>query len=239
MHSVMFGMKRTSGCPTRWIGGTGGGGGSSREIMAGLWTTVQLPPLLPEEEMEILQGAFPELAPLLAPALEVLRLCQDPSRMRSRSLRTGGGTAEGVIGVPLRPSGRHFSLRDLFKWCRRLQVCTAGPPQPLALKWGSSTCCIHDPRLFQHASTVVVVVVVVAVVHTSVLVMGTHAPALAGRCSHTRLHMHAHTHVQAFARPITFCAWTAVCAHAYADRHRDTQHACKQVQAHLQTHFHA
>eukprot|EP00884_Botryococcus_braunii_P010443 jgi/Botrbrau1/193/Bobra.0022s0173.1 len=94
-----------------------GGTGSSREILAGLWATVRLPPLLPEEEMQILRGAFPDLRPLLGPALDTLRLCQDPSRVPRRG--TAPGTLQGIGGT-LGTSGRHHSLRDLFKWCRRM-----------------------------------------------------------------------------------------------------------------------
>lgn len=176
---------------TWWVGGAGGGGGSSREIMAGLWTTVQLPPLLPEEEMEILQGAFPELGPLLAPALEVLRLCQDPSRVLPRSLGTSAG--QGLVGVPLRKSGRHFSLRDLFKWCRRLQV-HCSPPSPFAYCCCTVTVLAASlsllPRCVCYCSSRIVVRLVWA--HKASAHQHSHAHAFfcVRVCSRTRSHMH-------------------------------------------------
>lgn len=101
-------------------------------MLGSLWSSVMVeaPPL--EEQLSILHASFPSLPPeTLAGAIAALSLCQlaagstvpaalPPGRaaILDNSLASAGlKSGDLVAGF-----GRHFSLRDLFKLCKRWQV---------------------------------------------------------------------------------------------------------------------
>lgn len=151
-----------------------------QELLGGLWAYVRVEAVQEEEQLQLLSGACPSLAPLLPTAVSLLALIQmaaghldhRPSHSHQSSGQQGaaggqkkdGNGAGGVVaaspgsaaGVSEASAGagagagagawwqaraaqalasaglqtgslalqltRHFSVRDLFKWCDRMQV---------------------------------------------------------------------------------------------------------------------
>ena len=93
----------------------------------------------------MLAGACPQLLPLLPTAISQLSLLQQAAgHMIPASAISGSGGSVGagawwhaqasraLSAAGVRPGSlalqlsRHFSVRDLFKWCSRMQVCVRG-----------------------------------------------------------------------------------------------------------------
>lgn len=101
-----------------------------RNLLGGLWMSVQMgsPPL--SEQLNILTASFPGLLPeVVAGCMAVLQLCQCVGGQPSSGQATWTAVVEDALAAAkLRPAelamhfGHHFSLRDLVKLCTRLQV---------------------------------------------------------------------------------------------------------------------
>lgn len=120
-------------------GGLTGAYGDSQAVhnmLGSLWSTVSMeaPPL--EEQLQILLAFYPSLPPEVA-AGGVASLCLCRTLAGAASGETGGlnlppgwdsVVEEGLIASDMRPGelasafGRHFSLRDLFHVCARMQA---------------------------------------------------------------------------------------------------------------------
>ncbi len=104
--------------------------------MGSLWAYVRLDAPDYDEELKLLSGVFPQLLPLLPFAVSLLVLVQqaaghvkptpyDPSCQSSwcssqaiKALEAAGLKHGGLdLHLP-----RHFSIRDLFKFCHRMEV---------------------------------------------------------------------------------------------------------------------
>ncbi|KAK9809153.1 hypothetical protein WJX72_010301 [[Myrmecia] bisecta] len=112
-------------------GGSAGAYGSSqgvREVLGGLWATVAVEPPSEAEQQSILAAVHPVLRPLLPSAMAVLHLIRrasgqqsQPDGDRQTSISASMEAAGLRSGDTALHVGRHFSLRDLFKWCGRMQ----------------------------------------------------------------------------------------------------------------------
>lgn len=105
-----------------------------QSMLGGLWASITLeaPPL--SEQFSILLGSFPTIHPdIVATGIAVLHLCQQAAGFRDlnpaslsegwcRVVQDAMGAASLGFGELASAFGRHFSLRDMFKLCRRLQV---------------------------------------------------------------------------------------------------------------------
>jgi midasin len=142
--------------PSIVLGSTGAAPSSStaysqsnmvKEMLGGLWLTVRLDAPSADEEIFILGQVHPGLQPLLPTAVAALNLVQQAGLSASTSgsgalalqawqiaaltawqqqalaAMVTAGIAPGTLSLHM---GRHFSLRDLFKWCGRMQV-SPGP----------------------------------------------------------------------------------------------------------------
>ncbi|KAL4440107.1 hypothetical protein ABPG75_003108 [Micractinium tetrahymenae] len=116
-------------------GGTAAGAyGSSQEVkdlLGGLFHYVAVEPPPEAEQQRILARLHPQLAPLLPHAMDTLALVraaygqaqhgQALSEAAAAALAAAGvavgGGGGGAFGFSV---GRHFSIRDLLKWCRRM-----------------------------------------------------------------------------------------------------------------------
>ena len=107
--------------------------------MGGLWGHIRLENIPHSEQMSILSDIYPELSPLLPWAMACLHVVRratgvDPSEGAStgdgdaglvaledkvRSVMQAGGLSIHDMAFH---AGRHFSLRDLVKWCKRMKV---------------------------------------------------------------------------------------------------------------------
>lgn len=123
-------------------GGSAGAYGSSagvRDLLGGLFHHVAVEPPSVPEQLAILGRLFPALAPLLPHAMATLALFQAAygqaagartQQQAQQAQQEGEGVAEAVAAAlaagGVRPGelglsvGRHFSLRDLAKWCSRM-----------------------------------------------------------------------------------------------------------------------
>jgi midasin len=128
-------------------GAVGGGGGGAQELLGGMWARVRLEAPSDAEQLEILGGTFPPLAPLLPAALAAAHLvelaaghaapggggCPDarPASAAATAAAHAAAAWRGQAAACLRVAGvrpgelalqlqRHGSLRDLVKWCRRM-----------------------------------------------------------------------------------------------------------------------
>ena len=105
-------------------------------MLGGLWTSVSVEPSSLPEQVHILAACFPQLQPpVIACCMAVLHICQKTGG-HAATIHDPGGLApdwssavEGALATAgLRSGdlalhfGHHFSLRDLFKLCRRLQA---------------------------------------------------------------------------------------------------------------------
>ena len=119
-------------------GGAAGAYGDShgvRNMLGGLWTTVFVESATISEQAHILSSSFPQSEGLAAWGLAVLHLCQTAGGHDGMVHDPGGlppnmaaSVQRAIAASGLRPGdlalhfGRHFSLRDLFKWGRRLEA---------------------------------------------------------------------------------------------------------------------
>lgn len=125
----------TGARPAPRAGGTAAGAyGSSQEVkdlLGGLFHYVAVEPPPEDEQRRILAGLHPQLAPLLPHAMDTLALVraaygQAPhgralgeavvAALAAAGIGAGGGCS-GAFGFSV---GRHFSIRDVLKWCRRM-----------------------------------------------------------------------------------------------------------------------
>lgn len=113
---------------------------SIRNMLAGLLNVVHIQPPSPSEQQQILAASFPALPQeAVLGCMAALQLCQivggQQTAAEDRALGVAGAMPawqEGVERAMARASlapgelatrfGRHFSLRNLFKLCQRLQV---------------------------------------------------------------------------------------------------------------------
>ncbi|KAK9834237.1 hypothetical protein WJX84_003419 [Apatococcus fuscideae] len=105
------------------------------DMAGGLWLVVAMQTPSPVEQQQILQALFPDLVPLLSHGLAMLRLCQLASGQSLAPVDTASGCFEAedsaqhifeseafsTARAALR-SSRQLSLRDLCKWCQRMQA---------------------------------------------------------------------------------------------------------------------
>ena len=117
--------------------GSAGAYGSSqgvRDVVGSLMSSISMADPTEQEQQAIMQGLFPDLAPLLPSALLVLHIVKQASGQGTskhvtrdteglagavaRALAAGGVRA-GDVALHV---GRHFSIRDLIVWCKRMQV---------------------------------------------------------------------------------------------------------------------
>ena len=122
-------------------GATGAYGDSRavRNLLGSFWASVQTQAPSPEEQSAILAKLHPDLpAVVRAASLAILSLCQKLGGGESASPDSGGvfpgwhlavdnaqAMATLKAGALAQHFGRYFSLRDVLKLCKRLQV---GPP---------------------------------------------------------------------------------------------------------------
>ena len=103
---------------------------------------VEPPP--PHEQLRILTRLYPQLAPLLPLAMDTLALVQAAYGQQRRRAeheqqqqQEGADEADSAVASALATAelgvgglglgvGRHFSVRDLVKWCRRMQAVRSG-----------------------------------------------------------------------------------------------------------------
>jgi midasin len=92
-------------------------------------TAVEPPP--EEEQQRILAHLHPQLSPLLPHAMAALSLVQAAYGQQAQQAQQlgeaaaaalaaaggAGGAHGGALGLSV---GRHFSIRDVLKWCRRM-----------------------------------------------------------------------------------------------------------------------
>lgn len=105
-----------------------------KDLLGGLWSSVAIEPPSETEQRRILAELFPGLAPLVGVAMATLQLGRRAAGQRGGLPEewTEGGWTEGVTAALAANGfrgtdaalhvGRHFSMRDLIKWCRRMQV---------------------------------------------------------------------------------------------------------------------
>ena len=116
-------------------GGAGGAGayGSSvplRDLLGGLLHHVAVEPPPEAEQAAILGALHPGLAPLLPHAMHTLALVRAAYGQLPPGAPPGEAVAAALAAAGLPTSGggawgfsvgRHFSIRDLLKWCRRME----------------------------------------------------------------------------------------------------------------------
>ncbi|KAK9849644.1 hypothetical protein WJX84_000969, partial [Apatococcus fuscideae] len=104
------------------------------EMAGGLWLLAAMHSPSPVEQQQILQALYPDLGPILPQGLAMLRLCQlasgqtlpptDPASNPSEAEDIAQGIFVSDTFQHARPalrSSRQLSLRDLCKWCQRMQ----------------------------------------------------------------------------------------------------------------------
>ncbi|KAL3144110.1 hypothetical protein ABBQ32_003901 [Trebouxia sp. C0010 RCD-2024] len=117
-------------------GGSAGAYGSSqgvRDVLGGLLSTVTLTSPTDQEQLAILKELFPGLTLLLPFAMAVLCLVKRAAgqltgsqattwdghiEWRVSAALTAGGVKPGDVSLHV---GRHYSIRDLITWCKRMQ----------------------------------------------------------------------------------------------------------------------
>lgn len=97
-----------------------------KDLLGGLfhYVAVDSPPL--QEQLQILEGLHPTLAPLLPHAMATLALVRAAYGQKNdggldehvQAAMAAAGVRPGGVGFSI---GRHFSVRDLLKWCRRME----------------------------------------------------------------------------------------------------------------------
>ncbi len=166
------------GTVTTAPGGGGGGAYASssmvKELLGGLWAFVAIDAPSDAEQALILAAAYGVLAPLLPAAMATLRLVQlaaghlQQQQQQQQQQRAWGadeaaadawgraaeaalqaaGLKRGELALQL---ARHFSLRDLFKWCNRMQVGVNSRPTTQQDAWCHQCCALHKGQDALHA----------------------------------------------------------------------------------------
>jgi midasin len=111
---------------------------TAADVLGGMWSKVVLQAPTEVEQLTVLQGLFPDLAPLLPIAQATVRLVQMAG---GHAAAAAAGPNSAVVswgqhaaatalhGAGVRPGelplslGRQFSTRDLIKWCGRMMAC--------------------------------------------------------------------------------------------------------------------
>lgn len=112
-------------------GGTAAGAyGSSaavKDLLGGLLHHVAVEPPPEAEQRRILAHLHPGLAPLLPHAMDSLALVRAAYGQQAAGQPLGDAVTSALAAAGLPPGGgfgftvgRHFSIRDLLKWCRRM-----------------------------------------------------------------------------------------------------------------------
>ena len=96
-----------------------GGAQTVHDLLGGHLATVSIEPPPPAEQANILAALFPALGQLLPPALRMLSISQDTPPLQPHYF--AGAANAAPAPSPLR-LGRHFSIRDVIKWCHRMQA---------------------------------------------------------------------------------------------------------------------
>ncbi|GMH33343.1 hypothetical protein BSKO_01177 [Bryopsis sp. KO-2023] len=126
--------------PKGLTAGAYGNSDNVKEILGGLWSHVHVENPPPDEQLCILEGQFPELHHFLPFAMAVGHLVQSATGQGTKldvdyvsqgrldfvkleeAVRVCLDSA-GITGHDIKLHvGRNFSLRDLVKWCERMQV---------------------------------------------------------------------------------------------------------------------
>lgn len=136
--------------PAFRAGGTAAGAyGSSQEVkdlLGGLFHYVAVEPPPEAEQQRILARLHPQLAPLLPHAMDTLALVraaygQAPHGWAASEGVAGALAASGIAAGGASSSafgfsvGRHFSIRDVLKWCRRMGRVRASMPGACLPSW--------------------------------------------------------------------------------------------------------
>jgi midasin len=117
----------------------GAGSSTAQDVLGSLWAKVRLAAPTETEQLQVLQGVYPELTPLLPLAQATVNLLQLAGRQSAAAGAGSSGSsvqqqaaaaalsAAGVrVGELALALGRHTSTRDLIKWCARM-VSGHGP----------------------------------------------------------------------------------------------------------------
>lgn len=128
------------------VAAVGAGSSTAQDVLGSLWAKVRLAAPTESEQLQILQGLYPDLTPLLPLAQATVNLLQLAGRQAAAAGGSSGGVslqqqaaaaalaAAGVrVGELALVLGRHTSTRDLIKWCGRM-VTGHGPLLSRCLK---------------------------------------------------------------------------------------------------------
>lgn len=113
----------------------GAGSSTAQDVLGSLWAKVRLGAPSEAEQLQVLEGLYPDLAPLLPLAQATVTLMQLAGRQAAAAGAAAGSSGSSVqqqaaaaalsaagvrVGELALSLGRPLSTRDLIKWCARM-----------------------------------------------------------------------------------------------------------------------
>ncbi|KAJ3092441.1 AAA ATPase midasin [Quaeritorhiza haematococci] len=124
----LFATRTTQNADGGRDGKRGGfGSGSSNGIGEGLWNKIQVQPLNRSEVMDVVSHRFSALQRYVPTMIRAFNLICDV--MTNNSVDALGQEGEGIRLSGLALGGRKPSLRDLMKWCTRVEIMQSNKGQ--------------------------------------------------------------------------------------------------------------